>query len=288
MKTNAFYSLSDLYQSSKWKIWSAKRLGISVEEVEQRIEEKKQEYKQQQEAKAIEHAKKRIESSRRKNYKNAVSNGKFVGTFDEYCQRLDRLHSMTPEEKAELDKISKRQRGRERNYAIAVQKGKFDGTFDEYCQHLDRVYNRTPEEKANAHKIYNRERNYALAVQKGKFDGTFDEYCQHLDRDRHPRGKARTLQEKVEAHRIAAKISGRKRSYINAVQKGKFDGTFDEYCQHLDRVYNRTPEEKKNRQYQKLVQAGCEIGTFEDFTRILDEANRLKKMMREIDKTKTV
>ena len=251
MKTNDSHSLSNLYQNSKWKIWSAKRLGISVEEVEQRIEEKKQAYKQQQEANAIERAKKRIESSRRKNYQNAVSNGKFVGTFDEYCQRLDRLHSMTPEEKAELDKISKRQRGRDRYYA--------------------------------------------LAVQKGKFDGTFDEYCQHLDRDRHPRGKARTLQEKTEAHRIVARISGRKRSYINAVQKGKFDGTFDEYCQHLDRLYNMTPEEKKNqreqckyRQYQKLVQAGYEIGTFEDFTRTLDEANRLKNLMRKIDKTKTV
>ena len=303
MKTSDSRSLSDFRSVSKWKMWSAKRLGITVEEFDQRIEEKKQEYARQKEARTAERIKKSSESKRRGRYEDAVFNGRFAGTFEEYkCKyfrrSLPRRRRLSEEDK----KMYRRNWSRKRGYAAAVEKGKFSGTFEEYCQHFDyleQVRKMAPEEQAQAHRTFSRKRTYAAAVEKGKFSGNFEEYCQHLDR---VRGGERTPEEKAEAHRIVSRNYVRRRAYGKLVEKGKFIGTFEEYCQYLDRVHSKTitPEEKEKyrpairqnscylkcneRKYQRLVQAGYEVGTFEEFNHILEEASRLNKMLREVKK----
>ena len=159
------------------------------------------------------------------------------------------------------------------------------------------------EEKKLYRKNWNRKRSYAAAVEKGKFIGTFEEYCQYLNHFREM-----TPEEKAEALRNTVRNTVRKRNYAAAVEKGKFSGTFEEYCQHLDHLHEMTPEEKAEyraeskrvcqrrhyykckyqRKYQKLVDAGYEIGTIEEFSRTLEEANKLKKLLREISKAEKV
>ena len=256
MKTADSRSLSNFRNVSKWKMWSAKRLGITVEEFDQRIEEKKQEYALQKEARTAERVKKISESKRRDSYEEAVFNGRFAGTFEEYkCKHfrrsLPRRRGVSEEDK----KMYRRNWSRKRGYAAAVEKGKFSGTFEEYCQHLDRVRSgaRTPEEKAEAHRIvsrnYVRRRAYGRLVEKGKFIGTFEEYCQYLDR---VHSKTITPEEK--------------KKYRPAIRQNS--------------CYRKCNERK----YQRLVQAGYEVGTFEEFNHILEEASRLNKMLREVKK----
>ena len=252
MKTAVSRPLSSFHQINQWKMFNAKRLGITVEEFDQRIEEKKQEYKRQQEAKAAEQAKKASEARKRRTYEESIFSGRFAGTFEEYkCKysshSLPRRHMLSEEEK----KLYHKNWNRKRCYAAAVEKGKFSGTFEEYCQWLDRTPEEKAETQAEIHKTFRRKCYYAAAVEKGKFSGTFEEYCQHLEHLREM-----TPEEKAEYKAVSKKA-----------------------CQR--RHYHKC---KYQRKYQKLVDAGYEIGTLEEFSHTLEEASRLKKLMREISR----
>ena len=187
MKTAASQSLSTFSQINKWKIWNAKRLGITVEEFDRRIEERKLEYQRQREAKAAEQAKKLSESRKRLSYENAVFEGRFAGTFEEYkCGyiKVSRRNALSAEEK----KQHRKNCIRKRTYATAVEKGKFNGTFEEYCQHLDWLHGMTPQEKMEYRLAKQRtylcqfryKRQYKQLIDAGYKIGTFEEFSRTL------------------------------------------------------------------------------------------------------------
>ena len=214
---------SILANISRQKELSAKALGITVEEFDQRIERRKKEAALKKEQKRKESYQKQVDAALAKRASAAGM------TVEEYLEYRRQKKLQAPKNRAEYAKNYRRSH----QYGILKEKGKIDCTLEEYCARLDekeemrrQSSSMSPEEYQKFQKeirLQNSRKRY-YAKHRDSIGCTFEEYCARLE------SKPAKLSPEEKAARRKTYI--RKRAYERL--KSALSCTFEEYCADLD------------------------------------------------------